>query len=186
MKDQDTERLLTRARELMAESELSWRDAWLQAEDELGPDLGLQPRSRFRASARFNVLWVTAGFLFALVPGVVSQVVAPRWMVASSPDQAVGGAVYLALLALSGLAVAVIGLRFELTGRSTEGGAAALRMYPGVVFGTSISVMVLASGTIDVGLAAGLFGIFISIPYWACAALSLGLGSVVFRLRSDS
>jgi hypothetical protein len=170
----------------MAESELSWRDAWLQAEDELGPDLGLQPRSRFRASTRFSVLWMTAGLLFALVPGIVSQIVAPRWMVASSPDEAIGGATYLGLLALSGLAIAVIGLRFGLTGRSTEGWAAAVRMCVGVVFGTLISVMVLASGTIDVGTAATLLAMGIAIPYWACAALSLGLGSVLDRLRSDS
>ena len=160
---------------LMAESGLPWTEAWM-----LSTGRGT---SRFRASTLFSVLWMTAGLLFALVPGIVSQIVAPRWMVASSPDEAIGGATYLGLLALSGLAIAVIGLRFGLTGRSTEGWEAAVRMCVGVVFGTFISVMVLASGTMDLGLAATLLAMGISIPYWACAGLGLGLGSVLYRTR---
>jgi hypothetical protein len=130
---------------------------------------------------------MTTGLLFALVPGIVSQIVEPGWLLASSSDdEAVGGAVYLALLVLSGLVIAAIGLRFGLTGRSTEGWAAALRVYIGVVVGTWISIAVAGSGAYDVGLAATLFAMLIGIPYWACAGLSLGLGSAVFRSRSES
>jgi hypothetical protein len=185
MRDQDTELLSTRTSELMAESGLSWRDAWLQAEDELGPDLGLRPRPRFRPSTRFNILWVLAGLLFALVPGIASQIISPGWLAtSSSEDASVGGWVYLGLLIVSGLSIAAMGLRFGLTGRFTEGWAAALRMYPGVVVGTWLSVIVIGSSGYDVGAAAAFAALFIGIPYWWCAALSLVLGSVVFQWRS--
>jgi hypothetical protein len=130
---------------------------------------------------------LSAGLLFALVPGIVSQIVGPGWLLRSSPHEAVGEAVWLGLLAVSGLAIAAIGLRFGLTGRSTEGWEALLRMYVGVVVGTWISVFFIGWGAYhaDAGALAALFAMAIAIPYWARAALSLGLGSVVFGLRSN-
>jgi hypothetical protein len=94
-----------------------------------------------------------------------------------------GGTVYLVLLALSGLGVVAIGLRFGLTGRATEGWAAAVRMYGGVAVGTWLSVISVASGS-DAGLAAILFAIMIGMPYWVCAAAGLRLGAVVSNSRT--
>jgi hypothetical protein len=131
MGDQPAEQLSARTRELMAESGLSWRQAWLQAEDELG-----RPRSGNITSSLSTVRWMAAGLALSLVPGIVSQIVRPGWLTTpSSHDGAVGGAAYLGLLALSGLGIAAIGLRFGLMGRSKEGRAAVARMYLGVVVG---------------------------------------------------
>jgi hypothetical protein len=148
--------------------------------------LGIIPDGRSNnPSDQFTVLWVAAGFVFGLVPGIVSLIVRPGWGSSAVTQYAnAGTAVYLVLLALSGLGVAAIGLRFGLTGRATEGWAAAVRMYPGVVVGTWLSVIFADSGSLDIGAAATLFAILIGYPYWACAGFGLVVGSAIFRIRT--
>ena len=184
MEDHHAERLSARTRELMAESGLSWRQAWWQAEDELDIDLERHRRPPFRSSRRFNTVWVTAGFALALVPGIVAQIVQPGWATLPSQEAEIGTAVYLGLLAVSGLVVVAIGLRFGLTGRSSEGWAAALRMYVGVVVGMWIAGIIIGWDAYDAGALAAFMMILIGVPYWVCAASSLGLGSAVFKIRT--
>ena len=146
---------------------------------------GRRSRTRYRASAKSTLLWLAVRFGFRLVPGIVSQVVRPGWGSSAVTQYAnAGAAIWAGLLALSGLGVAAIGLRFGLTGRATQGRAAAVHMYGGVVVGTWLSVIIVDSGGYDVGAAAAMLAFMIGIPYWVCAGSGLVLGSEVFKFRT--
>jgi hypothetical protein len=146
---------------------------------------GRRSRTRYRASAKSTLLWLAVGFGFGLVPGIVSLVVRPGWGSSAVTQYAnAGAAIWAVLLALSGLSVAAIGLRFGLTGWAIQGRAAAVHMYGGVVVGTWLSVIVADSGGYYVGAAATMLAIMIGFPYWVCAGSGLVLGSAVFRFRT--
>jgi hypothetical protein len=189
MEDQHAERLTARTRELMAESGLSGRQAQAQAEDELEAHPELRPQSSDRATTRFKLILAVTGFVLTFVPGIVSLIVRPGWMTASSSqDEATGGAVYLALLALSGLVVVAIGVRFGLAGRARQGWAVMGYMAPGVYFGTVIwfvaGVNSAGVNSSDVGLI--LVGAFVPImAYGVCAAWGIVLGSGISEMRSE-
>ncbi|MFW2340919.1 MAG: hypothetical protein ACN4GK_12780 [Acidimicrobiia bacterium] len=143
--------------------------------------------SDFDSGNPLVVTWVAVvvGVALVAVPTLVSEIVWPRWAATYVSSTAESGlALFGALLGLSGLCVAAVGVwvGFSVAPDFGSGVQIMLRMYGGVVFATLASITFLGfeRAPLETMFIAPIVAVLVGIPFWVFAGAGLAVGSIMY------